>query len=141
MPGVDANEKARDNWPKDLQGVRDTKDGTPQERPAGWATGRPPHSRVQPRRANRREAAAAIPELKSAAALLRGQDDQQYSVTLNRLGFAYAKLNKVNEARDVLSEPVKVSGASTEYVAGFIGEGECGESKGEVGTGKRPEMR
>ena len=54
--------------------------------------------------------AAAIPELKSAAALLRGQDDQQYSVTLYRLGFAYAKLNKVNEARDVLSEAVKVPG-------------------------------
>ena len=28
-----------------------------------------------------------------------------------RLGFAYAKLNRVNEARDVLSEAVKVPGS------------------------------
>lgn len=54
--------------------------------------------------------AAAIPELKSAAALLKGQDDQQYSIALYRLGFAYAKLNRVSEARDVLMEAVKISG-------------------------------
>jgi tetratricopeptide (TPR) repeat protein len=54
--------------------------------------------------------AAAIPELKSAVALLKGQDDQQYSVALYRLGFAYAKLNKVTEARDVLTEAVKIPG-------------------------------
>jgi hypothetical protein len=51
---------------------------------------------------------AAIPELKSAAALLKGQDDQQYSIALYRLGFAYAKLSRVNEARDVLMEAVKI---------------------------------
>lgn len=54
--------------------------------------------------------AAAIQELKSATVLLKGQDDQQYSIALYRLGFAYAKLNKVNEARDVLTEAVKISG-------------------------------
>jgi tetratricopeptide (TPR) repeat protein len=54
--------------------------------------------------------AAAIPELKSAAALLKGQDDQQYAIALYRLGFAYAKLSRVNEARDVLVEAVKISG-------------------------------
>ena len=54
--------------------------------------------------------AAAIPELKSAAVLLKGQDDSQYSVTLYRLGFAYAKLNKITEARDVLTEAVKIPG-------------------------------
>lgn len=52
----------------------------------------------------------ALPELKSAVALLKGQDDQQYSVALYRLGFAYAKLNKVSEARDVLTEAVKIPG-------------------------------
>jgi tetratricopeptide (TPR) repeat protein len=52
----------------------------------------------------------AIPELKSAGALLKGQDDQQYSIALYRLGFAYAKLNRVNEAREVLMEAVKISG-------------------------------
>jgi tetratricopeptide (TPR) repeat protein len=54
--------------------------------------------------------AAAIPELKSAVALLKGQDDQQYSIALYRLGFAYAKLSRVNEARDVLVEAVRISG-------------------------------
>jgi tetratricopeptide (TPR) repeat protein len=53
---------------------------------------------------------AAIPELKSAAALLKGQDEQQYAMALYRLGFAYAKLSRVNEARDVLTEAVKISG-------------------------------
>jgi tetratricopeptide (TPR) repeat protein len=53
---------------------------------------------------------AAIPELKSAAGLLKGQDDQQYSIALYRLGFAYAKLNKVSEAREVLTEAAKIPG-------------------------------
>jgi hypothetical protein len=54
--------------------------------------------------------AAAVPELKSASALLKGLDDQQYAVALYRLGYAYAKLNRVNEARDVLTESAKISG-------------------------------
>ena len=54
--------------------------------------------------------AAAIPELKSAVGLLKGQDEQQYAIALYRLGFAYAKLNRVNEARDVLTEAVKIPG-------------------------------
>ena len=53
---------------------------------------------------------AAIPELKSAAALLKGQDDQPYAVVLYRLGFAYAKLNRTTEARDVLTEGAKIQG-------------------------------
>jgi len=54
--------------------------------------------------------ATAIPELKSAVELLKGQDAQQYSIALYRLGFAYAKLNKVSEARDVLTEAAKIQG-------------------------------
>jgi tetratricopeptide (TPR) repeat protein len=54
--------------------------------------------------------ATAIPELKSAVTLLKGQDDQQYAIALYRLGFAYAKLNRVNDAREVLTEAVKISG-------------------------------
>jgi len=54
--------------------------------------------------------AASIAELKTSAALLKGQDDQQYSITLYRLGFAYAKLNKISEARDVLTEAAQISG-------------------------------
>lgn len=54
--------------------------------------------------------AAAIPELKNASALLKGQDDQQYARTLYGLGFAYGKLNKLTEAREVLTEAVKIPG-------------------------------
>ena len=54
--------------------------------------------------------AAAIPELKAAAVLLKGQDDQQYARALYGLGFAYGKLNKLTEAREVLTEAVKISG-------------------------------
>jgi tetratricopeptide (TPR) repeat protein len=53
--------------------------------------------------------ATSIPELKLAVGLLKGQDDQQYAIALYRLGFAYAKLSRVNEARDVLMEGVKIS--------------------------------
>jgi tetratricopeptide (TPR) repeat protein len=54
--------------------------------------------------------AAAIGELKSATTLLKGQDEQSYAVALYRLGFAYAKLNRVNEARDTLNEAVRIAG-------------------------------
>ena len=54
--------------------------------------------------------AAAIPELKSATALLKGVDDQQYAVALYRLGYAYAKLSRVTEAREVLTEGARIPG-------------------------------
>ncbi|HTR68573.1 MAG TPA: hypothetical protein VMH85_22525 [Terriglobales bacterium] len=53
---------------------------------------------------------AAIAELKTATALLKGQDDQAYAAALYRLGYAYAKVNKVSDAREVLTEAVKYSG-------------------------------
>lgn len=56
------------------------------------------------------KSAAAIPDLKAAAALLKGQDDQQYARALYGLGFAYGKLNKLTEAREVLTEAVKIPG-------------------------------
>lgn len=52
--------------------------------------------------------AAAIPELKAAATLLKGQEDQQYARALYGLGFAYGKLSKLTEAREVLTECVKM---------------------------------
>ena len=54
--------------------------------------------------------AAAIPELKAATVLLRGQDDQSFALAAYRLGFAYAKLRRLNEARDILMEGVKIQG-------------------------------
>jgi len=59
---------------------------------------------------NQEKTANAIPELKAASTLLKGQDDQQYARALYGLGFAYGKLNKLNEARDVLTEAVKIPG-------------------------------
>src|SRR6202158_4804995 len=53
---------------------------------------------------------AAIPELKSSAALLKGVDDQQYAVALYRLGYAYAKLSHNTEAREALVEAAKIPG-------------------------------
>ena len=54
--------------------------------------------------------AAAIPELRAACGLLKGQDDQSYALAAFRLGFAYGKLNKLAEAREVLNEAVKIPG-------------------------------
>lgn len=56
------------------------------------------------------KSASAIPELKIASALLKGQDDQQYARALYGLGFAYGKANKLTEAREVLTEAVKIPG-------------------------------
>jgi tetratricopeptide (TPR) repeat protein len=53
---------------------------------------------------------AAIGELKSATALLKGQDDVQYAIAMYRLGYAYAKLSRNTEAREVLMEAVKIPG-------------------------------
>jgi hypothetical protein len=63
---------------------------------------------------------------------LRGKDDQQYSVTLHRLGFAYAKLNKVkvNEARDVLSEAVKVPGPAQSMSQDLLAKVNAARAKG-----------
>jgi tetratricopeptide (TPR) repeat protein len=54
--------------------------------------------------------ASAIPELKTASTLLKGQDEQQYARALYGLGFAYAKLSKLTEAREVLTEVAKMQG-------------------------------
>ncbi len=53
---------------------------------------------------------ASIPELKLACSLLKGQDDQSYAASMYRLGFAYAKLRQLTEARAVLMEAVKIQG-------------------------------
>jgi len=54
--------------------------------------------------------AAAIPQFKSALELLKGQDNTAYAAALYRLGYAYAKTNKVSDARDVLEQAVKIEG-------------------------------
>jgi len=52
----------------------------------------------------------SITELKSATALLRGQDDQQFAVAGYYLGWNYAKLARLTDARNVLTEVVAIPG-------------------------------
>ena len=74
--------------------------------------------------------AAAIPELKSAAELLKGHDDQQYAIALYRLGFAYAKLNKISDAREVLTEAVKISGPVQQPAQELLAKVNAARAKG-----------
>lgn len=53
---------------------------------------------------------ASVPELKSAVTLLRGFDEQQFAIAAYRLGYAYGKLNRMAEAREILQEGIKVQG-------------------------------
>jgi tetratricopeptide (TPR) repeat protein len=52
----------------------------------------------------------SISELKSATTLLKGNDEQQYAVAAYYLGWDYAKLNKLTEARAVLNEAAGIPG-------------------------------
>jgi len=74
--------------------------------------------------------AAAIPELKSASALLKGQDDQQYAIAMYRLGFAYAKLNRVSEAGEVLQEAAKISGPVQQPAQDLLAKVNAARAKG-----------
>jgi tetratricopeptide (TPR) repeat protein len=74
--------------------------------------------------------AAAIPELKSAVALLKGQDDQQYAIALYRLGFAYAKMSKISEAREVLQEAVKIPGPVQQPAQDLLAKVNAARAKG-----------
>jgi tetratricopeptide (TPR) repeat protein len=74
--------------------------------------------------------AAAIPELKAAAALLKGQDDQQYARALYGLGYAYGKLSKLTEARDVLTEAVKIQSPWQKISEDLLGKVNEARAKG-----------
>ena len=60
--------------------------------------------------AKQAKTAASIAELKSATALLKGQDEQQYAVAAYFLGWDYAKLNRLTEARAILTDAAAISG-------------------------------
>ncbi len=55
------------------------------------------------------KAALAVPELKQASLMLR-DDPAQYSTALYRLGYAYAKMNRVADAREALTKAANVNG-------------------------------
>jgi tetratricopeptide (TPR) repeat protein len=73
---------------------------------------------------------AAIPELKTASALLKGGDDQSYAIAMYRLGFAYAKMNKVTEARETLSEIVKMPGPVQQPAQDLLAKVNAARAKG-----------
>jgi Tfp pilus assembly protein PilF len=60
--------------------------------------------------ANQGKTLPSITELKSATALLKGQDEQQFAIAGYYLGWDYAKLSKLTEARAVLTEVAAVPG-------------------------------
>ena len=74
--------------------------------------------------------AAAIPELRSASALLKGQDDQQFEIAMYRLGFAYAKLSKLTEAREVLTQIVTMSGPVQQAAQDLLTKVNAARAKG-----------
>ena len=52
----------------------------------------------------------SINELKSATTLLKGNDEQQYAVAAYYLGWDYAKVNKLTEARAILNDVAAIPG-------------------------------
>jgi tetratricopeptide (TPR) repeat protein len=60
--------------------------------------------------AKQEKTASSISELKSAVLLLKGQDEQQFAVAGYYLGWDYAKLNKLTDARSVLSAIISIPG-------------------------------
>jgi tetratricopeptide (TPR) repeat protein len=53
----------------------------------------------------------SILELKSATTLLKGEDEQQYAIAAYFLGWDYAKLNKLSDARAILTDAANIPGA------------------------------
>ena len=74
--------------------------------------------------------AGAVSHLKSASNLLKGQDDVAYATALYRLGFAYAKLNRVTDARLVLTEAVKIPGPLQQPSQELLGKVNAARAKG-----------
>lgn len=68
------------------------------------------HSTLGYAYAKQDKTAAAIPELKAATDLLKGQDEVSYANALYRLGWAYGKTNKIAEAKLALEEAVQIPG-------------------------------
>lgn len=53
----------------------------------------------------------SISELKTATTLLKGEDEQQYAVAAYFLGWDYAKINKMADARAILSDAAAIPGS------------------------------
>ena len=76
--------------------------------------------------------AAAVPELKTAASLLKGQDDTAYATALYRLGYAYAKPEPRGGSKKRFRRSGRHRRSAPEAISGIAREGERRESTGEV---------
>lgn len=85
--------------------VNDPAVGKSQKVSAGIA-----HSVIGRAYAKQEKTLPSIGELRSATALLKGQDEQQYAVAAYYLGWDYAKLNKLTDARAVLTDAAGIPG-------------------------------
>lgn len=74
--------------------------------------------------------ASAITEFKAASGLLKGQDEQQYASSMYGLGSAYAKLNKLTEARDALTEASKIPGSVQSLSQDLLAKVNAARAKG-----------
>ena len=72
--------------------------------------------------ANQGKSLPSIAELKTASTLLKGHDDQQYAVAAYFLGWNYAKLNKLADARAVLAEGAEISGPMQPAIKELLGK-------------------
>jgi len=60
--------------------------------------------------AKQEKTATSVAELKSATGLLKGQDEQQFAVAAYYLGWDYAKLNRLTDARAILNQAIAIPG-------------------------------
>lgn len=74
--------------------------------------------------------ATAITEFKAASVLLKGQDDQQYASSLYGLGSSYGKLNKLTEAREVLTEASAIQSPVQKLSQDLLAKVNAARSKG-----------
>ena len=74
--------------------------------------------------------ASAIPEFKAASGPLKGQDAQQYASSLYGLGSAYAKLNKLTEAREALTEASRIPGSVQSLSQDLLAKVNAARAKG-----------
>ncbi|HUK46337.1 MAG TPA: hypothetical protein VLW06_02050 [Terriglobales bacterium] len=68
------------------------------------------HSVMGQAYAKQEKTIASIGELKSATTLLKGQDEQQFAVAAYYLGWNYAKVHKLTDARAILNEASAIPG-------------------------------
>jgi tetratricopeptide (TPR) repeat protein len=78
------------------------------------------HSTLGRAYAKQEKTAQAIAELKSATALLKNQDDQQYAVAGYSLGWNYAKINRLSEARAVLTDVAAMPGPAQQLAKDLL---------------------